>query len=217
MLSNIDVGCLVEITVVKDEASGTGNTYASRVTDVSQVFDKKISISTPKYYEKYIKVDVGSPCNFLFLQGNSMLECSGNIEEIKPNNQLGVKIIGLVKSVQRRSYSRVTVVIPFDFFVLEKDSEDKPKLVHGVVKDISSGGMRFVTNTEISSSSKIKVHIDLDDDYIATNAEILSSKKFPRSNYKYQYRVHFVETPNIDLINIRSRIKKFIDNNTGQD
>ena len=228
MIRNLDIGCLVEITVsevvalnesptlngatvLKDGSSV--NTYSTRVTNSSEINEKKVSIATPKHYGEYVNIEVGSICNFLFFQKNDMIECQGVIEEILPDNELLIKTKGIVRYFQRRSHNRITVVIPFDFTIIDMLGEeiDKAKVIHGVVKDISGGGMRFVTNIKLPNLSRIQTKISLDDDYIEPIAEILSNKKFPRSNYKYQYRVRFIEPPPM----VKNKVNKFIDNSIG--
>ncbi|MDR2940228.1 MAG: PilZ domain-containing protein, partial [Clostridiales bacterium] len=62
----------------------------------------------------------------------------------------------------------------------------------GIIKDIGGGGLRFVSNEVLEEGEKIKAAIVLNTEVIIVNGKILHKQFFPKSNYKYQYRVEFI-------------------------
>ncbi|MDL2248754.1 PilZ domain-containing protein, partial [Tyzzerella sp. OttesenSCG-928-J15] len=62
----------------------------------------------------------------------------------------------------------------------------------GIIKDIGGGGVCFLANESIEENATIKLVIKLDDDILVTIGEVIQKHYFPKSNYRYQYRVGFI-------------------------
>lgn len=170
------------------------------VSYVSEIRDGKIVIEAPKYYNKDVVLDGDTEYQFVFFVDRSLLWCDGVVTKTADTDETKYAITATtdIDQVKRRTYHRFTVMLAFSFY-------HKSKLCSGVIKDISQGGIRFVSNENITDQ-KTRFVLELNGTTITIAGEILAQLKFPRSNYQYQYRVKFYDLQEEHT----SAIKKFI-------
>ena len=81
-----------------------------------------------------------------------------------------------------------------------ENNTNKEEQINVIIKDISLGGIRFLSNLEIDKNSNLKIKIFLDYDYFLANGKIIQIQSYPKANYKNQYRIKFDNIENEYLL-----------------
>jgi c-di-GMP-binding flagellar brake protein YcgR len=112
------------------------------------------------------------------------------------------------EKVQRRTAFRFTCSIPVTFNVVADNGEQSPR-TEGIVRDLSSGGIKMNTTIPIASGSLLRVDLFLDDDYVMAFGLVLMVKHTPENKkLPYQYGIRFEVLPESD----EERIVRYVYN-----
>ena len=193
--NNIGIGDRLEIRHKNNEL--IDKVYISQVQNI--IDEYKVIIYVPITYGKLAELSKGTTFNFLFFTEKGIISFDGKIDEYNKKEGFNLMTIVLTsqgEKVQRRGFFRFVCVLPFNFYILDDESNtsiENDKICSGVVKDISAGGLRFITNEEINETKIIKSLLDLDKEVLISIGNIIQKHNFPKSNYKYQYRVKFID------------------------
>ena len=205
MSQDIHIGDRVDINF-KDPAITT--LYISQVKAVKGDI---IILDPPTAYGKTtLPVDEETALKFYFATEQGILSFNGKVLESKTQDGcLTIQLLAEQKRIQRRDYYRLPCVLPFNFYVLEDidDIEEHDEQEYsGVIKDVSSGGLRFIAREDLGEVKYLKCLLDFDTKIFAIAGVVLQKQIFPRSKYKYQYRIKFYELDGSD----ETRITKFV-------
>lgn len=107
----------------------------------------------------------------------------------------------------RKSY-RIGCSVKFNFTLGKTDGKDKDSAVshEGIIKDLSGGGMSFVTDLKLEKDAPIFADFIFDDEHITVLCRATGGSK--ESEGKYLCRCRFVGLSDIEL----EKISKFINN-----
>lgn len=195
LFSNIKIGDRLEITLLQDRKSG--RSYVSQVEDV--IGGDEIVIHVPISYGQLVKLSMREWYSMLFFTEKGMIRFDAEITGYSKENEfhfMRVKLLSKGERIQRRDFFRFNCLLPLKFSIIEEsESEDEAEntdINDAIIKDIGGGGLRFVTNESIGDKGKIKCVMMLGDDCFVISGKVLHKQYFPKSNYKYQYRVQFV-------------------------
>jgi len=194
---NIGIGDRLEIRHKDKEFSE--KIYISQVQNI--INENKIVIYAPITYGALVNLPKKTIFNFLFFTDKGIISFDGRIEDYNKKEGFNLIVIEFVsegEKVQRRGSFRFSCVLPFNFYILNNEIDsanitEEDKIYSGIVKDISAGGLRFITNEEIDEKKIIKSLLDLDKEVLISVGNIIQRHTFPKSNYKYQYRVKFTD------------------------
>lgn len=207
---NIGIGDRLEIRYKDKEFSE--KVYISQVQNI--INENKIVIYAPITYGALAKLQKKAIFNFLFFTDKGIISFDGQVESYTKKEGFNLIIIEFIsegEKVQRRGSFRFSCILPFNFYILsdnpdKSDSTEEDKIYSGIVKDISAGGLRFITNEEIDEKKIIKSLLDLDKEVLISIGNIIQRHTFPKSTYKYQYRVKFIDISSIE----QEKIVQFI-------
>lgn len=209
-LEHIKTGNRIEITLKKEPPSGR-----VLISQVESVYDNdQMLVLMPISYGKLVTLPLDVIYSFIFFSDKGMYKYDGKIVKyIKEENYnfMVVKIVSEGEKIQRRSFFRFNCLLPIRFskaldngkheeaetasdmlpLTVENINKDT-ELFKGVIKDIGGGGIRFISNDNVEVEDKIKSLILLKDDYIVVIGKVLHKQYFPKSNYRFQYRVEFM-------------------------
>lgn len=205
-MENIKIGNRVEISLNSRYAGSAkkgGDKPKIYTSVVEDVYDNdKVLIYMPISYGTLVKLSDDAEYNFLFITEKGMFRYSGNVVKYiskEKFNFILIKLFGEPKKIQRREFFRFECILPFRFEPLsstetaERFSMDKDIILSkGIVKDIGGGGIRFISNEVLKESTKIKCLLPITEEPIITLGRIIQKQAYPKSNYKYQYRVEFI-------------------------
>ena len=200
-MHNIKPGDRLEMRFKREE--GVSKIYISQVYEYE---DNSIVVHTPISYGKYVVLPKSEPCSLLFFQDEGMLNFKAEVVNsyIKDNLTLTKLIFtSEAEKMQRREFFRFDCTLPIRFSVINSSpseealgtkaaSQTQQSLREGIIKDIGGGGLRFVTNAEIDIGDNVKCLLLLEREYIVVIGKILQKHSFPKSPYKFQYRVIFI-------------------------
>ncbi|MCL2189918.1 MAG: PilZ domain-containing protein [Defluviitaleaceae bacterium] len=110
--------------------------------------------------------------------------------------------------VQRRKAYRFICSLPVSFNVVADNGEQSPR-TDGIVRDLSSGGIRMATTIKIPDNALLRIDLFLDDDYVMAFG-IVRSRRHTPENVKtpYNYGISFEAMPETEA----ERIVKFVYN-----
>jgi c-di-GMP-binding flagellar brake protein YcgR len=208
LLKEIKTGTQVQISYT-GKVGITQGPFMTRVEVVES--DKTILIHAPLDKGRRIKFVERNVYKLCFISDGSQIVFSGKFME-------GVKVDGFEmlrffmvnegEKVQRRNAFRFTCSLPVTFNVVSDNGEQGPK-TQGVVRDLSSGGIKMVTNINIHHGSLLRIDLFLDDDYVMAFGQVLMAKHTPENiKYPYQYGIRFEVMPESD----EERIVRFVYN-----
>ncbi len=193
LINSVKIGDRLEICSINKTEND--KKYKSQVEDI---IDKdKLLIHMPISYGQIIKLQEGTAYSVLVFTGAGIVTFDTKVMEHKVEDGFNLSVLMLTSSgerVQRREFFRFVCLIPTKFSVQEKNDsvDNKVRTFEGIIKDIGGGGLKFVSNEPLAENDKIKVAIILNTEVIIADGKILQKQFFPKSNYKFQYRVEFI-------------------------
>ena len=175
------------------------NSYkvVSFIEDVLE--DNKILIQTPYVYKNEVLLNKKQEYNVVILTKSEIINSLANIKESILTNRRKYYIMEITqaykKDNQKRKYERFFCNLPYKIYLLNEYKEEQ---INIIIKDISLGGIRFLTNTDISKNIYLK--IPLGENSFLASGEIIQVQYYPKANYKSQYRIKFDDIQNGDLL-----------------
>lgn len=207
---NIKMGDRIEI--YQKDRKASSKFYVSKV---EQVLDKdKLVVHVPISYGNLIKLPPDTIYSFLFFTDKGMLRLDAVIKEYFVEDgfyMMNVQMQTAAQKFQRREFFRFECSLHINIGVVD-DSYDiatdtpRPAMFDCVAKDISAGGVRFATNTDMDVNAKVKCVMPLGGDTFLTLGKVLQKQEFKQSEYKYQYRVMFLDLTTME----KEKIVKYI-------
>jgi len=178
-------------------------TYVSIVEE--NIGNNKICAYAPISYGKLIKLNTIEVYSMVFFTEKGMYRFDTKITGYSNKDGFGFMEITLINNgekIQRRHYYRFNCIMRFKFEKLNEenealsDDEFYKKMLFiddGIIKDLSGGGIKFVSDIRLEEKDIIKMIISIGEKYIICSGEIVGKQNFSRAYYKYQYRVMFTD------------------------
>lgn len=187
--SKLSVGMRAEI--VDRDTSFT--TYITKIIDGCT-----IELDAPISKSNYIKLKANTEYEIRFFKKTKMIKtCFTPIKYRKKDNVLFLiaKINEELEDLQRREYVRFYCEMPFKIVTIDPQVTAELKsneTIEGNIKDLSAGGIKFYSDTQLDLNSTIGCKITLDNELIFQLAEILLESKLENSPFKFSYSASFV-------------------------
>lgn len=166
----IQPGSKIDITVVQQRESTNGDgpkVYKSRVLDIKE--NGNIEIAMPSEGSRMILLPLGVRMEFVFYTKGGLYRSIGQIKErYKSENiyMLEIELNTQLEKFQRREFFRYQYLLDFSYYTIsQEESEyesaealfvylresglDKERENNGSIVDLSGGGIRFRTDTEL--------------------------------------------------------------------
>ena len=111
--------------------------------------------------------------------------------------------------VQLRDFYRINSAIEFNFSIAKDQlNEDGELTLHkAITKDLSGGGMSFVSDASLEDKTEIYANFVLDGEYIVVLGRAMGRQE-AKGLYRYQYRCQFLAMPDMD----QEKVVQFINN-----
>jgi len=200
---HIKVGDRIEIKLKKEDGNQKiVKTFISIVEDVYE--NNRILMYMPVSHKKFIKLGIDKIYSMCFFTQRGIYKYKVKVLKHINKGKINFTLIEIVNDgvkIERRRYFRFSCTIPFKF---EKLSDDETIINYekidkdiifckGVIKDISEGGIKFISDRFLESGDIIKCLITLHNSYFITLGKVLIKQNLSSSNYKYQYRLIFID------------------------
>ena len=114
---------------------------------------------------------------------------------------LKIKLLEPTKKIQRRQSFRLNVKLDFTFIIIEElgknDLKKQENLIFkGKTIDISSGGLKFISNKDINIEDKIKILLNIEGVVVFALATIIYKGKIEnKDGYNFSYKCKFENIP----------------------
>jgi len=203
MQENIKIGDRIEIKLKKEDGKQRiVKIFVSVVEDVYE--NNRVLIHMPVSHNKIIKLGIDKIYSMRFFTQKGIYKYNVKVLKHIDKNRFNFTLIEIVNDgtkIERRKYFRFNCTMPFKFGKLSDDETiisyekiDKDIILcKGIIRDISEGGIRFISDRRLESGDIIKCLIMLNDSYFITLGKILIRQNLSSSNYKYQYRLIFID------------------------
>ncbi len=204
----LSLGDKIEIARSKFNTNEAYKNQKIYVSIIQDVVDDELIISAPVKNGKIIPLELGTSYMISIYTKGGVFNCKAKVSKCTKKNQLHLITLSiqseLVKS-QRRQYFRLDCIMPINFS--EKESDE---WYHGLVVDISGGGLRFTSNMHYDINTEVKCQFDLNigDDIkrLQILGQVVNFKIVDLETMKYEIRVMFYDIANDD----RETIIKYI-------
>lgn len=225
----VDISFIQQIESMNGE---TPKTYKSQVLDMKE--NGNLEVSMPSEGTKLILLPLGVRMEFVFYTRGGLYRSMGQIvERYKSDNvyMLEIELKTQLEKFQRREFFRYPYLLDFNFYTISdldlnfesgdallihlRETEEVLEREHeGSIVDLSGGGIRFRTDTELNPNDEVLFSIHLQNENLNKQYYILGSiiscvrveRKQRENNKKYEARAKF----QIKDSNTREEIVRFI-------
>lgn len=180
---------------------GTGSrlnyTFVTHVAE--QLGNHRLLVYTPISRGNLVRLPEGADYQFLFYTQNELFQASGTVLEHCTINGLHYMKITYSdwQRIQRRTFFRLHCLLDFTFSNLADCSEDQPPqdlpVYKGVIKNLSGGGMFFVTEVKLAQNDEILCHLKLNDKSLTVKGKVIEAEAPLATESLYKYRAGFIE------------------------
>lgn len=182
-------------------------------TIVEAVIGKEVLILMPMSVGAMVKLPINSGFEARFYTGTSVIVYDVTILEhpiIDGIYLTRLRLDSAGEKIQLRDFYRMNSAIEFSFSLAKEqlDGNDDLKLYKALTKDLSGGGMSFVTDLEMEDKTEIYANFVLDGEYIVVLGRAMGKQKAENAAYAYLYRCQFLAMPDLE----QEKIVQFINN-----
>ncbi len=199
-------------------------------SSVSDVLDNdRIEMYMPTENGKMYLFQVGLRCEMVFMTAKGMRKAIGRVQERYKKGNLYFVVISLdceLIKVQRREFFRIACSLDIQFYCLgDMDTQNKTlesvylkiqnsqmlySAKHGIINDISGGGMRFTTDEQLEAGSRIFAIIYLESgsnrEKLYVLCDLISSERNEKVRDKFSNRACFL----FENLADREKIVRFV-------
>ena len=191
----ITVGDLVEISQISKNVEL--EPYVSVVED----FDNKdtVLIYSPKSFGFYIQLPKNREYSVRIMSRTGIFRFDASINRYISRESLEfteLKVLGEGERIQQREFFRLPYSIPMNFSIRTEDESEKSfsdEIYEGEIRDLSGGGIKIVTKSELALNDLIRINLQLDKDSYALTGEVrFRIENLDAVNSSYTYGVMFM-------------------------
>lgn len=183
-------------------------TYQSRVELVES--NDLIFVYIPTFKTKMVKLPLDAKYEILFKNDKSIYKYKMEIlgyAKLDGELYMKIKLTSDGEKVQRRRYYRLDLSQSL-YLQMANGSDNDNKLNLTEMKDISAGGMRFVSDKTFNEVKSFIAFFILGSDFYELEARIINEKDLSEfsDKYKVEYRAEFMNVSNYDRDKLVSHI-----------
>ena len=173
----IDIRLMHQVKI-EDNGGEMAQVYKSSICDY--LADNLLEVSMPTAEGRMVLFQVGAECQMVIYSKRGMYQCIAVVQKrYKKDNLylLSVEIMSEPKRFQRREFFRVNLLTEVQYYIVPKEVAalptteelfleiEKPEYIdqmkHGMVKDISGGGMLFSSDEQLKMGNYILLNFRL--------------------------------------------------------
>jgi len=188
--------------------AGSKESYESVVTNVGR--DNTVTVSLPRIGNQTVPLEEGEEYLLRFIVSSGSYECRGVVED-DSSSPLGsgyvIRLLSELTRDRKRMFFRLDKVIPVLYSLQGKESEEdnreeteeeeekQEEKQKGTCFNISAGGLRFASNTDIERGENIKIYIPFGDTgrEICVTGSVIYTDNVDRENAGFEHRVRFAD------------------------
>lgn len=190
LLEVVKLGDKIELIKKLNKKKSQRSLYSKIQNIVSK---KEIVISAPVEKGKIIPLELNQEYYIYIYTQKGLYKCEAEVVSRKREGKMfyaNLKLTSNMQKHQRREYFRLDFVFPFQF-----RSKNHYNWLAGTIIDISGGGIKFRSKTQLKADQNIECQISLDLDgeihELLFPGKIIDSVIFDLNSYIYETRVSF--------------------------
>lgn len=188
-----------------------GSHYVSSIFDV--LADETIELTMPMRGGRIVLIPMGIRYELVFTTATGLKRADAEIiGRVRRENFyiLHARLTTPLDKFQRREYYRLNTMMPLTFVELDErageitkmseirelmitDEEHPPRSGHGTIMDISGGGIRFLTDEDMTGSEYLLLHFMIEsggkERGINLIGQIVGEAELPEGDRRHSYRV----------------------------
>ena len=199
---NVGIGDRVDITILR--SGKAGRTYITQVADILDQEQKAILAYVPILRGRIVKLDESKDYSLIVYTPRGMFKFTAELTGYMKEGDIYLIALNLgeiSEKVQRRGFFRFPTFMAMKFSVHDSISEDGSvmsdieysELHDGIIRDISGGGLRFISNQDIDENKTVCCILMVDNRWMMISGKVLAKQYSPKFNFKFQYRTEFVD------------------------
>ncbi len=171
--------------------------FTSRVDDI--LGHHLLLVYTPIANGSYVELPKGNDYLFLFYTKSGLVQAPGTVLEHCVQNGIDFMKIEFYECqrIQRRRFFRLDYILDFTFTrttdLSDDTSPDDMPIYRGIIKNLSGGGLHFVSDLELSLSEHLLSYLTLNDNVITVQGKVRHIQPPNDSIDKYEYRLEFID------------------------
>ena len=208
----IDIRLMHQVKI-EDNGGEMAQVYKSSICDY--LADNLLEVSMPTAEGRMVLFQVGAECQMVIYSKRGMYQCIAVVQKrYKKDNLylLSVEIMSEPKRFQRREFFRVNLLTEVQYYIVPKEVAalptteelfleiEKPEYIdqmkHGMVKDISGGGMLFSSDEQLQMGNYILLNFRLSSENMDESFYLVSQCVGSYKNLKvetlYDHRMKFI-------------------------
>ena len=200
---------------VKIEENGgeMAQVYKSGICDY--LSDSLLEISMPTADGRMVLFQIGAECLLVIYSKRGMYQCVASVQKRYKKDSLyllSMEIMSEPKRFQRREFFRVNLLTEVQYYTISKEIAalptteklfleiEKPEYIdrmkHGMVKNISGGGMLFSSDELLQTGNYVLLNFRLSSENMDESFYLVSrcvaSYKNPKVDNLYEHRLKFI-------------------------
>ena len=208
----IDIRLMHQVKI-EDNGGEMAQVYKSSICDY--LADNLLEVSMPTAEGRMVLFQVGAECQMVIYSKRGMYQCIAVVQKrYKKDNLylLSVENMSEPKRFQRREFFRVNLLTEVQYYIVPKEVAalptteelfleiEKPEYIdqmkHGMVKDISGGGMLFSSDEQLKMGNYILLNFRLSSENMDESFYLVSQCVGSYKNLKvenlYDHRMKFI-------------------------
>jgi c-di-GMP-binding flagellar brake protein YcgR len=190
-IEELKIGKKIKIILKRiDETIDENYELPSQIVDIND--NSQFVISSPFYKSNTIALEIGDELIINFTHESGLYFFLGHVigaDEDAGKTFYTIKVASEIKRLQRREHFRLHVAVPI---VYQFVSIDKEGYGQGTTKDVSGGGLMFVSNEQIEIGQVLDIFVRFSQELeLKTMAEVIRCNR--ESPGKYEVSVLFCQ------------------------
>jgi c-di-GMP-binding flagellar brake protein YcgR len=186
-MNTINVGSKIEVIYMNSK-----DDKGAFISQFEDIVGSKIVIGAPIKKDEIVRVSIGAKLLIYFIYRFDLYRFRAVVtDKYKDYKQfvLEIKKTGVFENVQRREFYRYKTTLDLEFRNLKEDIKDHYK---GLTKDISGGGVCFVSDKDLMVRDIIICKVNLKDGKkIEFEGKIVRKKNLDEYTKKFEYGLRF--------------------------
>lgn len=195
------------------DREGDGHRKLTTMVEAFMADKGEVLVLMPMFAGTMIKLPLSRDYSVRFYSQSSIMVYDAKIVEhpiIDGIHLTKLRLESEGEKIQLRDYYRISTVINFNFTIAgaEVDPIKGPKFYRGVTKDISGGGMSFISDKDIKDGTEVYANLMLEDEYMVILVSVMGKQVMHNAAFKYLYRCKFLAMPDMEQEKILQYINK---------
>jgi len=169
-----DIGQKIHIERLDAPFAISGEQLVSQVVD--KIDNSILIIATPILHNQNVSISIGETLQITYVKQNvGVFGFKAKVigkKRISELSYLKIERLGDVFKEQRRNFFRLEIALPIKIKTMDPKYGEQLE-IDGFTKDISGGGLRFITTKPLKLNSRVEITIYLEEESVVVQGRIV--------------------------------------------